>query len=36
MPYQQDCTVLNLQALNDHAYELLLEADASSTSHQHL
>ncbi len=26
MPYQQDCTVLNLQALNSHTYELLLEA----------
>lgn len=26
MPYQQDCTVLDLRALNNYAYELLLDA----------
>ena len=26
MPYQQDCSVLSLRALNEKAYELILEA----------
>ena len=26
MPYQQDCTVLSLRALNEKAYEMILEA----------